>query len=139
MLLPHYYRWCLRLTVLECAVALTIALTPWLNLLPWWLAMPEAQQVSPLAGYMAGGYGFWGAAWALPCWVMLHTADAAALRRFARLAGGLYGLWWLAWWGQMWNHTWHTWVLLAYLPLRAFQFGAHARFGWSRQPAPVGA
>lgn len=41
---------------------------------------------------------------------MLKTSDVDTLRRFARLSGAMYLLWWAFWWGQMWNHTWHTWV-----------------------------
>lgn len=127
---------CLKLTIAECAVAFTIALTQWVNLMPLWLAAPEARQWSQLAGYMTTGYGFWGAAWALPCWVMLHCADAASVRRFAQLSAVMLVLWWVFWWGQMWDGTWHTWVLVLYLPLRAFQLWAHARRGFGPEAAP---
>jgi hypothetical protein len=30
----------------------------------------------------------------------------------------------------MWNHTWHTWVLVGYLPLRAFQAASHLAYGF---------
>ncbi|MCU0919068.1 MAG: hypothetical protein MUF16_01830 [Burkholderiaceae bacterium] len=131
---PRYYRICLQLTVAECAVAFTIALTQWVNLMPLWIAMPDAQQISRFTGYMTTGYGFWGAMWALPVIVMLRCPHAPTLRRFARLSALAYALWWVFWWGQMWNHTWHTWVLVGYLPLRAFQLAAHAAYGWRREP-----
>lgn len=127
---PRHYDLCLRLTVAECAVAFTIALAQWVNLMPLWIAMPDAQQLSRFTGYMTTGYGFWGAMWAIPCWVMLKCHDTDTLRRFARLSGAMYLLWWVFWWGQMWNHTWHTWVLVGYLPLRAFQAASHLSYGF---------
>ncbi|MBK6850244.1 MAG: hypothetical protein IPG93_01210 [Burkholderiales bacterium] len=126
MPLPRYYLWCLRLTVAECVVAFTIALVQWVNLMPLWIAMPDAQQLTPFEVRMITGYGFWGAMWAIPNVVMLACREAATLRRFALLSALMVALWWVFWWGQMWNGTWHTWVLVGYLPLRAFQLGAHA-------------
>ena len=131
---PRYYDLCLRLTVFECAVAATIALTQWVNLMPLWIETPEARAISRFTAYMTTGYGFWGAAWALPSWAMLRCTDAATLRLFARGSAVLYATWWAFWWGQIWDHTWHTWVLAAYLPLRAFQTVAHAAFGFGRRP-----
>jgi len=134
IVLPRYYRICLRLSVFECCVALTIALAQWVNLMPIWIAMPDAQQLSDFERYMTAGYGFWGAAWAIPCYLMLGCTDRATLLRWAWLAAGLYALWWVFWWHQIWNGTWQWYVLVGYLPLRAFQLGAHLYFGL-RPPA----
>jgi hypothetical protein len=134
-LLPASYRLCLRITVLECIVAFSIALTPWVNLMPVWIALPDAGQPSAYTAAMTQGYGFWGAMWAIPSALMLGCTEVATLRRFARLAAALYLLWWGMWWGQMWNGTWHAWVLAAYLPLRAWQALAHLHLGWFWQPA----
>jgi len=98
---PRHYELCLRLTVAECAVAFSIALVQWVNLMPLWIAMPDAQQLSRFTAYMTTGYGFWGSMWAIPCLVMLKTSDVDTLRRFARLSGAMYLLWWAFWWGQM--------------------------------------
>ena len=74
------------------------------------------------------------AAWAIPCYLMLGCTDRATLLRWAWLAAGLYALWWVFWWHQIWNGTWQWYVLVGYLPLRAFQLGAHLYFGL-RPPA----
>jgi hypothetical protein len=124
IVLPRYYRICLRLSVFECCVAFTIALAQWVNLMPIWIARPDAQQLSDFERYMTAGYGFWGAAWAIPCYLMLGCTDRATLLRWAWLAAGLYALWWVFWWHQIWNGTWQWYVLVGYLPLRAFQLGA---------------
>ena len=127
---PRYYQVCLWLTVAECIVAFSIALALWVNLMPIWMTLPQAAQLDDYARYVTSGYGFWGAAWAIPNFVMLRSNDPDTLRLWARLAAGLYALWWFFWWEQIWNGTWHGYVLVAYLPLRAFQLGANLRYGF---------
>ena len=43
---PKYYPFCLWLTTTECMVALTIALALWVNLMPIWIALPEAEHLN---------------------------------------------------------------------------------------------
>jgi len=131
---PRYYRVCLWLTIVECVVAFTIALAPWVNLMPIWMTLPEAAHLNRYEQIATSGYGFWGAMWAIPNVVMLRTTDLAAQRLWARLAGGMYLLWWIFWWGQIWDGTWQWYVVVGYVPLRAFQLGAHLAYGL-RRPA----
>ncbi len=126
---PRYYQVCLWLTVVECCVAFSIALALWVNLMPIWIRMPDAQNLSQFEKYMTAGYGFWGAMWAIPNYVMLGTTDMLARRKFALLAGGMYALWWFFWWEQIGNGTWHGYVLVGYLPLRFYQLLAHLHYG----------
>ena len=132
---PKYYQVCLWLTIVECAVAFTIALALWVNLMPLWIHMPDAENLSDFEKYMTSGYGFWGAMWAIPNYVMLQTTDLVARRKWALLAGCMYLLWWVFWWDQIWNGTWHWYVLVGYLPLRLFQ--AVANLTYALRTAPV--
>jgi len=131
---PRYYDICLWLTVVECIVAFTIALAQWVDLMPIWIRMPDAQHLSTFEKYMTAGYGFWGAMWAIPCYVMIGTTDWAARRRWALLSGCMYLLWWSFWWNQIWNGTWQWYVVAGYVPLRLFQLVANLAYGL--RPAP---
>lgn len=124
-------RWLLWVTVVECIGVLAIAVTTFVNLMPMWMATPEAAELTDYARYVTTGYGLWGAGWAIPSYVMLTTTDDDARRRFARLTGAFYLLWWVLFWEQCWNHTWHHWVIALYLPLRAWQLVGHLAYGFA--------
>lgn len=127
---PRYYQICLWLTVAECSVAFTVALTQWINLVPLWFAMPDAQQLTEFEVYVATGYGWWSAIWAIPNYVMLKNTDISSRRLFAVLAGTMYFAWWFFWWGQIWNDTWQWYVVWLYVPLRMYQMGANLTYGF---------
>lgn len=131
--MPGYYRICLILTIIECTVAFTIALALWVNLMPLWMTLPEAEHLNTYEKYVTSGYGFWGAMWAIPNYVMLKTADTGVLRLWARLAAGMYLLWWIFWLPQVLNGTWQWYAMLAYVPLRLYQLGAHLVYGFRPQ------
>lgn len=127
---PRYYQICLWLTIAECAVAFTIALALWVNLMPIWMTLSEARQLNLYEKYVTSGYGFWGAMWAIPNYVMLRTSDIAARRSWAVLAGCMYLLWWFFWWDQIWNGTWQWYVVVLYIPVRLYQTGANLAYGF---------
>src|ERR1700687_2659969 len=126
---PKYYQICLWLTITECIVAFTIALAPWVNLMPIWMALPEAEHLNLYEKYVTSGYGFWGAMWAIPNYVMLKTPDIDSRRKWALLAACAYALWWLLWWDQIWNGTWQWYVVVLYVPLRFYQVAANLTYG----------
>lgn len=126
---PKYYQFCLWLTITECMVALTIALALWVNLMPIWIALPEAEHLNVYEKYVTSGYGFWGAMWAIPNDVMLTVADIDSRRKWALLAGCAYALWWLFWWDQLWNGTWQWYVIVLYVPVRIYQVAANLAYG----------
>jgi len=129
-LLPRYYRFCLWLTVIECAVAFTVALAPWWNLVPLWITMSDAKELNEYERYVTSGYGFWAGLWAVPNFVMLRCKDVSAVRLFAKLAGFIYLAWWIMWWEEVWNGTWQYYVVVTYVPARTFQMVAHLWFGF---------
>jgi len=126
---PRYYQFCLWLTIAECTAAFTVALALWINLVPLWITMPDAEHLTLFEKYMTSGYGFWASMWAIPNIVMLNNTDIAARRKWAVLAGSMYILWWIFWWGENWEGTWQRYVLAFYVPARIYQVGANLTYG----------
>ena len=129
-MLPKYYRFCLWVTVIECVVAFPVALTPWVNLLPAWITMPNAKDPNLFEKYMTCGYGFWAGMWAIPNYIMLRCKDMDTVRLWAKFVGLLYLLWWIMWWVQLWTFVWQWYAMVFYVPWRAYQMGANLWFGF---------
>ncbi len=124
-----YYQAVLWLTVFECTVAFTVALALWVNLVPLWIGMPDAVELSQYEKYVTSGYGFWAAMWALPNYLIATTSDVSIRRRWAIIAGCVYLLWWCFWWVEIWNHTWRWYVVVFYVPARIFQLFGNFAYG----------
>lgn len=135
MTLPKYYRFCLWLTVVECAVAFTVALAQWVNLIPLWITMPDADNLTQFEKYVVSGYGFWASVWAVPNYVMLRSRDLSTVRLWAKLAGFVYLIWWIIWWEELWNGTWQWYAMIFYIPARVFQLGANFYYGYRKADA----
>ncbi len=110
---PRYYQICLVLTIIECVIAFTIALSLWVNLMPIWVTLPEAEHLNVYEQYVTSGYGFWGAMWAIPNYVMLKTTDDGARRKWGAArwgvcicSGGSSGR------DQIWSGSWQWYVVL---------------------------
>jgi hypothetical protein len=126
---PKYYQTVIWLTIIECTLAFTLALSLWVNLVPIWMAMPDAEHLTQFEKYITSGYGFWGAVWALPNYIMLKNTDIAATKKWATMAGLVYIVWWVFWWGEIWNGTWQWYVVWIYVPLRIYQVCANIYYG----------
>lgn len=126
---PKYYQFCLWLTIAECTAAFTVALALWVNLVPLWITLPDAVELSQYEKYVTSGYGFWAAMWAIPNYVMLKNTDISSRRLWATLAGGVYILWWVFWWEEIWNGTWQWFIVWFYVPARIYQVGANLTYG----------
>ncbi|NCF61883.1 MAG: hypothetical protein GWP58_03440 [Gammaproteobacteria bacterium] len=127
---PRYYQICLWLTVAECTVAFSAALAQWVNLVPLWITMPDAQNLTLFGVFMATGYGWWSGVWAIPNYVMLKNNDIASRRLFAKLAGIMYFVWWIFWWDQIVTGAWQWYVYAFYIPARFFQMSSHLTYGF---------
>lgn len=127
---PRYYQICLWLTVAECTVAFSAALAQWVNLVPLWITMPDAQNLTLFGVFMATGYGWWSGMWAIPNYVMIKNNDVASSRLFAKLAGIMYLVWWIFWWDQIVTGAWQWYVYAFYIPARFFQMSANLTYGF---------
>jgi hypothetical protein len=127
---PRYYQICLWLTVAECTVAFSAALAQWVNLVPLWITMPDAQNLTQFEVFMATGYGWWSGIWAIPNYVMLKNKDISSSRLFAMMAGTMYFVWWFFWWEQIVTGAWQWYVYAFYIPARFYQMSANLTYGF---------